>query len=164
MLDGDADGRGQSVPAWDMKPGDWEAIDEVLGKFTAASVIPLLSAAIDAPRSQPWHHPLTLLWFRAACVPPSGERAAGSADLGDLVDIAVEIGRYPVLPSGVPNDPRLSVGFTIAGRRWRLHPGDYLYPPMLLRRLASTAVAVDATLLHALGFTLTDVIEVALVR
>jgi hypothetical protein len=31
-----------------MGPDDWAAIDEALGRFTAASVIPLLGAAIDA--------------------------------------------------------------------------------------------------------------------
>jgi len=162
VLDGNADDGSQSDPVRDMEPENWAAIDEVLGRFTAASVVSLLSAAIDAPWSRPWQHHLTLLWLRAVCVPPAGHRSATGPDLADLLNITVEVARYPVLHAGVSNDPRHPVGFTIAGRRWRVHPGDYLYPLMLLRRLATTAQAVDPTLLDAVGFTLTDVIEVVL--
>ncbi|MEU4244220.1 hypothetical protein [Actinoplanes sp. NPDC026619] len=162
VLSGNDDSGGQFDRVQGMGPDDWAAIDEALGRFTAASVIPLLGAAIDAPWSRPWQHHLTLLWLRAVGVPPAGSRPATDPDLAVLVNAAVEVARYPVLPPGVSNDPRHPVGFMVAGRRWRIHPGDYLYPLMLLRRLAATAQAVDSTLLDAVGFTLTDVIEVVL--
>ncbi|MEV0131370.1 hypothetical protein AB0H83_23265 [Dactylosporangium sp. NPDC050688] len=160
MLDGESDDGVDRFGV--LAPSDWAAVDAALGNFTAASVIPLLAAAIDAPWTRPWQYHLTLLWTRAVSVPPTGAWSASNADLNDLVSVAVEVGRHPVLPPGKSNDPRHPVGFTIAGRRWRLHPGDHLYPLMLLRRLATTARAVDDTLLHTAGFTLTDVIEVAL--
>ncbi|MEU7171454.1 MULTISPECIES: hypothetical protein [Micromonospora] len=162
MLSESGGNGGQSDRVEGMGPDDWAAIDEALGRFTAASVIPLLGAAIDAPWSRPWQQHLTLLWLRAVGVPPAGSRPATDPDLAVLVNAAVEVARYPVLPPGVSSDPRQPVGFMIAGRRCRIHPGDYLYPLMMLRRLATTAQAVDPTLLDAVGFTLTDVIEVVL--
>lgn len=162
VLSGNDGNGGQPDRVEGMGPHNWAAIDEALGRFTAASVIPLLGAAIDAPWSRPWQHHLTLLWLRAVGVPPAGSRPATDPDLAVLVNSAVEVARYPMLPPGVSNDPRRPVGFTVAGRRSRIHPGDYLYPLMMLRRLATTAQAVDPTLLDAVGFTLTDVIEVVL--
>lgn len=160
MADGDADGPGESALAGDA--AGWAAIDRALRRFTADSIIPLLGAAIDAPWTRPWQRHLTLLWFRAVSMPPTGSRPATYPDLAELVDAAVEVIGHAVEPSGATNDPRQSVGFSIAGGRWRLHPGDNLYPLMTLRRLDTTARAVDSTLLRAVGFTLTDVIEVVL--
>ena len=74
VLSGNNDSGGQSNSVEGMGPDDWAAIDEALGRFTAASVIPLLGAAIDAPWSRPWQHHLTLLWLRAVGVPPAGSR------------------------------------------------------------------------------------------
>jgi hypothetical protein len=162
MSESYADGRGEPAHARGTDAAGWAAIDEALRKFTAASVIPLLSAAIDAPWTRPWQRHLTLLWFRAVSVPPTGSRSAGNPDLAELVDVAVQVAGHPMQSSGASNDPRQPVGFTIAGRRWRLHPGDNLYPLMTLRRLDATARAVDSTLLRAVGFSLTDVIEVVL--
>ncbi|MEV0713346.1 hypothetical protein [Asanoa sp. NPDC050611] len=162
MLSWNDESGGQSDRIEGMGPDEWAAIDEALDRFTAASVIPLLGAAIDAPWSRPWQYHLTLLWLRAVRVPPAGSRPATDPDLAELVNTAVEVARYPVLPRGVSNDPRHPVGFTLDGRRWRIHPGDNLYPLMLLRRLATTARAVDPTLLDVVGFTLTDLIEVVL--
>ncbi len=157
VLFGNNDNGGQSCSVEGMGPDDWAAIDEALGRFTAVSVVPLLGVAIDAPWSRPRQHHLLLLWLRAVGVPPAGSRPATDPDLAVLVNAAVEVARYPVLPLGVSNDPRHPVGFMVAGRRWRIHPGDHLYPPMTLRRLATTAHTVDLTLLDAVGFTLTDV-------
>jgi hypothetical protein len=110
VLSGSDDSGGQFDRVEGMGPDDWVAIDEALGRFTAASVIPLLGAAIDAPWSRPWQHHLTLLWLRAVGVPPAGSLAATDPALAVLVNAAVEVARYPVLPPGVSNDARYPVG------------------------------------------------------
>jgi hypothetical protein len=92
MSRSDADGRGESAHALGTDAAGWAAIDEALRKFTAASVIPLLSAAIDAPWTRPWQRHLTLMWFRAVSVPPTGSRSATDSDLAEL---AVEVAGPP---------------------------------------------------------------------
>lgn len=141
----------------------WAVIDRALAEFTPGSVVAVLAAAMDAPSSTPWEYHLSLLWLRALRRPPRGSTAATGESLAALVAAAIRAApAHEVVSSRWPNDPRQEVGFTIGGRRWRIHPGDYEHPLMLLRRIATAARAVDSEVLRVFGFTLTDLMEVIL--
>ncbi|WP_422733916.1 hypothetical protein ACN26Y_28765 [Micromonospora sp. WMMD558] len=141
----------------------WTVIDRALAPFTADSAVALLGAAMDAPMSAPWEYHLSLVWIRAMRRPPHGATTATAASLAGLAAAAAYAapGR-PVAASRWPNDPRQLVGFTLGRQRWRVHPGDFEHPLMLLRRIVAVARAVDNEVLRAVGFTLTDLIEVTL--
>jgi hypothetical protein len=59
-------------------------------------------------------------------------------------------------------DPRLVVCHAIHGDRLRIHPGALTDPSQLLRVITSTADAIDSFVLDGRGFSLTDLLEVAL--
>jgi hypothetical protein len=59
-------------------------------------------------------------------------------------------------------DPRLVVCHAIHGDRLRIHPGALTDPSHLLRVITSTADAIDSFVLDGRGFSLTDLLEVAL--
>jgi hypothetical protein len=144
-------------------PVHWAVIDSALAPFTAHSVLALLAAGMDAPHGAVWTTHLAPLWLRVLRRPPAGDIIATADRLTELLEAAVDAasGR-PVLASRPPNDPRQHCGFTVGGRRWRVHPGDAEHPLMTLRRFATTAAAIDDEVLRAFGFTLSDVLEVVL--
>jgi hypothetical protein len=138
-------------------------IDRALAGCSAVSLLPLLSAAIDSPYCRPWERQLTALWARALRRPPSGAAIAAPVDLVRLVSEAERaVPSYPAMRGLPAADPRDLVRFEVAGRRFRIHPGDYVYPLVTLRALAATAVAIDPVIYDLHGFTLTDVIELVL--
>ncbi len=59
-------------------------------------------------------------------------------------------------------DPRLVVCHAIDEDRLRIHPGAHTDPSQLLRVITSTATAIDPFVTDAHGFSLTDLLEVAL--
>ena len=54
------------------------------------------------------------------------------------------------------------VRFEVAGHRYRIHPGDHVYPLVTLRALSATAMAIDPVVYDLRGFTLTDVMALVL--
>ncbi|WCN79664.1 hypothetical protein [Micromonospora sp. LH3U1] len=141
----------------------WALIDRALASFAGKSILVLIAAALDSPSCRPWEYHLTLLWGRALRRPPAGGIDAQPADLVRLVESALRAApiRVPET-SRTPNDPRRLVGFTLGSRRWRVHPGDFDHPVVLLRQLEQTARAVDETVTARMGFSLSDVLEVCL--
>lgn len=141
----------------------WPAIDRVLTGFSAESLLPLLSAAIDSPFYRDWERHLVLLWVRVLQRPPHGPNTAGPGQLYRLISAtASAVPRGPSRRHTPDADPRQVVRFPLGGRRLRVHPGDYLNAPMLLRTYAATAAAINPAVLERHGFTLTDVMEVVL--
>src|SRR6266498_1236260 len=63
----------------------WDLVDRHLGRFTAESVVPLLSAAIDSPFLGAVREQLWLVWIRTLRCPPNGTRNASFEDLPYLV-------------------------------------------------------------------------------
>lgn len=141
----------------------WPAIDRALARYSTASLLPLLAAAIDSPLCRPWEPLLTAVWARSLRRPPAGTVPAGPADLPPLVrEAARAFPAYPANPWLADVDPRDVVRFEVAGHRYRFHPGDYCYPLVTLRALAATAVAIDPVVYELRGFTLTDVMALVL--
>ncbi|MFD6666686.1 hypothetical protein ACFWDK_30550 [Micromonospora chalcea] len=141
----------------------WAVIDRALASFASESLLVLIAAALDSPSCRPWEYHLTLLWGRALRRPSSDGIDAQPADLVRLVESALRAApsRAPER-FWTPNDPRRVVGFTLGGRRWRVHPGDFDHPVVLLRQLEQTAQAVDETVAARMGFSLSDVLEICL--
>lgn len=141
----------------------WPAIDRALARYSAVSLLPLLSAAIDSPLCRPWEPRLTALWARVMRSPPPGTTLARPVDLPQLITEAERaLPPYPASPYLPAADPRDVVRFEVAGQRWRIHPGDHVYPLVTLRALAATAVAIDPVVYDLRGFTLTDVMDLVL--
>jgi len=124
----------------------WVGIDRALAGFTAESLLAVVGAALDSPWCRPWGVP-PVAGGRGACV---GGRLAGRPR-GPRTWLALCPQRC---------GQHLDGAFSVAGRRWRVHPGDVEHPLMLLRRIAVTAG--DSAVMGAMGFTLTDVLEVIL--
>lgn len=99
----------------------------------------------------------------SAAHPRRPGRAAGADDLPALVQALLDAapGRG-VLTERAPNDPRALVRFEHQGHRWLVHPGELDHPLVFLRSLQGVARAVDERLLHKAGFTLSEVIQLAL--
>jgi hypothetical protein len=140
----------------------WIRIDRALAPFTASSVIPLLSAAIDsrflgAVRPQLW-----LVWTRALRRPPAGMRPAGPADLHGLVMGGLAADPRPPLVLREPADPRTLVRYSCGGARLRVHPGELEHPLLFLRSTSMVAAAIDPYLISRIGFGLNDVLELTL--
>ena len=140
----------------------WDLIDRRVGPFTAESVVPLLSAAIDSPFLAAVREPLWLAWTRVLRRPPSGTRTAGLEDLLDLVAAGTSADPRPQLPLIGPADPRLVVRYRCGGARLRVHPGNLEHPLVFLRSDSMVAAAIDPHLVRRLGFGLGDVIELTL--
>lgn len=141
----------------------WVGIDRALARFTADSATRLLSAAIDSPACRAWERHLVVLWLRVLQRPPGGTQAAGPADLQRLVSVVALAGHAgPGLFYEADSDPRVLVRFPIGGTRLRLHPGDYLHAPMMLRSYITIAAAIDPVILERRGFTATDALELIL--
>jgi hypothetical protein len=89
--------------------------------------------------------------------------AAGPADLKGLVSAVTRAGHAsPGSFYEAASDPRTLVRFPLGGSRFRLHPGDYLHAPMMLRSYITIATAIDPVILERRGFTATDVLELIL--
>lgn len=141
----------------------WPVVDRALERYSTASLLPLLAAAIDSPLCRPWEPLLTAMWARSLRSPSPGGVPAGVADLPPLVrEAARAFPAYPANPWLSDVDPRDAVRFEIAGHRYRFHPGDYCYPLVTLRALAATATAIDPVVYDLRGFTLTDVMTLIL--
>jgi hypothetical protein len=141
----------------------WLVIDRALAGYSAVSLLSLFSAAIDSPYCRSWERQLAAVWARSLRRPPPGAALAAPVDLVRLVSEAERaVPSYPAMRELPAADPRNLVRFEVAGRRFRIHPGDYVYPLVTLRALAATAAAVDPVIYDLHGFTLTDVMELVL--
>lgn len=141
----------------------WRIIDRALARFTADSSVRLLAAAIDSPACRAWERHLVVLWLRVLQRPPHGAAVAGPADLDRLVSAVTRARQaYPASFLEADGDPRSVVRFPIGGTRLRLHPGDYLHAPMMLRSYTTIAAAIDPVVLERHGFTATDALELIL--
>ncbi|WP_127353814.1 hypothetical protein [Actinacidiphila soli] len=141
----------------------WRTIDRALEGLSTDSLLVLLRAALDSPGCARFHDHLLLAWTRVLRTPRRPGRAAGADDLPALVQALLDAapGRG-VLTERAPNDPRAGVRFEHRGHRWLVHPGELDHPLVFLRSLQGVARAVDERLVHKAGFTLSDLIELAL--
>lgn len=88
---------------------------------------------------------------------------ASPAHLPELLAAAGRSARQlRILEDFAPADPRLVVRYAIEGNRFRIHPGSLSDPLLTLRAIAATAEAIDPFITDRHGFSLTDLIEVAL--
>ena len=141
----------------------WVGIDRALARFTADSATRLLSTAIDSPACRAWERHLVVLWLRVLQRPPGGAEIAGPADLDRLVSVVARAGHAsPGSFYEADSDPRILVRFPLGGTRLRLHPGDYLHAPMMLRSYITIAAAIDPVILERRGFAATDALELIL--
>ncbi|MEU0219771.1 hypothetical protein ABZ281_33875 [Streptomyces sp. NPDC006265] len=142
----------------------WKTIDRALAPFSTDSLTVLLQAALASPGCSRVHDHLLLLWTRALRTPARTGAAAAAADLPGLVAAAGRAapGRG-VVTDRVPSDVRGRVRFaTSAEERLLVHPGQLAHPLLVLRSLQLTALAVDEPARAAVGFGLSDVLELAL--
>jgi hypothetical protein len=140
----------------------WDVIDRSVAGFTAGSVVPLLSAAIDSPFLGVVREQLWLVWTRVLRCPPDGTRVAGLGDLPDLVEAGISADPRPQIHLIDAVDPRLVVRYRCGGSRLRVHPGELEHPLLFLRSASMVAAAVDEFLIRRIGFGLDDVIELTL--
>jgi len=140
----------------------WGLIDRRVAPFTAESAVPVLSAAIDSPFLGAVRDQLWLVWTRMLRCPPTGARAAGLADLPDLIAAGIAADTRPRYGLVDPADPRLVVRHRCGAARLRVHPGDLEHPMLFLRSASMVAAAIDPFLVRRLGFGLADVIELTL--
>ncbi len=140
----------------------WDLVDRHLGRFTAESVVPLLSAAIDSPFLGAVREQLWLVWIRTLRCPPNGTRNASFEDLPDLVAVGISADPRPHRHLIDPADPRLVVRYRCGETRLRVHPGELEHPLVFLRGASTVAFATDPYLVRRLGFGLSDVIELIL--
>lgn len=141
---------------------DWSALDGIVGRFDRNSLCGLTAAALDSPGGGHRLPSLAALWIAEV-------RAAFGADTpsrSDLSQLLVETrGAAPALEFMEDcwlTDPRLIVSWSTRGRRLRIHPGAYTDPLLVLRMADATADAIDELALAAHGFSLSDLVEVAL--
>ncbi|MGP3690991.1 hypothetical protein ACTVZO_41055 [Streptomyces sp. IBSNAI002] len=141
----------------------WKLIDRALARYSTESLLVLLHAALASPGCSRFHDHLLLLWTRVLRTRPRTGAEAGAGELPGLVEAAVRAapGRGTVT-AAEPNDPRTLVTAEVAGERLLVHPGQLDHPLPFLRGAQMTALAVDEALLAVRGFTLTDVLELAL--
>ncbi|MFI6113230.1 hypothetical protein [Kitasatospora sp. NPDC051164] len=142
----------------------WKTIDRALAAFSTDSLAVLLQAALASPGCSRLHDHLLLLWTRTLRTPARTGAAATAAVLPGLVEAAGRAapGRG-VVTDRVPSDVRGQVRFAMpAGDRLLVHPGQLAHPLLVLRSLQLTAMAVDEPARAAVGFGLSDVIELAL--
>ncbi|WP_331752468.1 hypothetical protein [Streptomyces sp. NBC_00829] len=142
----------------------WKTIDGALAPFSTDSITVLLQAALASPGCSRVHDHLLLLWTRTLRTPARTGAAAAAADLPGLVEAAGRAapGRG-VVTDRVPSDVRGRVRFaTRAGERLLVHPGQLAHPLLVLRSLQLTALAVDEPARAAVGFGLSNVLELAL--
>ena len=106
---------------------------------------------------------LTILWVRCLAAPPTGRVVASVADLPGLLAVAGRAApQLRILEDFTPADPRLVVRYAVDGNRFRIHPGSLGDPVQTLRMLTATAEAIDLFVIERHGFSLSDLIEVAL--
>jgi hypothetical protein len=147
----------------DWQAVDWACIDASLARFDAAALAVFLAAAADSPGGGHRLPSLIVLWLRCLASPPGGTLTATPAHLPRLLSAARRAApQLEVLEDSWPADPRLLVRFPVAGQRLRVHPGSWGNPVRILRPVAATAEAVDEFVLGRHGFTVTDLMEVAL--
>ncbi len=153
---------------WDPSRIDWKAIawsriDRAFVSFDAISLITLLSAAADSPTCGHRLQSLSVLWTRAVTHPPKGVRVAEPSSLSKLLAAARSAApQLRFLEDCWLADPRLLVCYPLGRQRFRIHSGALQNAPQLLRTISSTAEAIDPFVLDHYGFTLTDLLEVAL--
>ena len=88
---------------------------------------------------------------------------ASVADLPGLLAVAGRAApQLRILEDFTPADPRLVVRYAVDGNRFRIHPGSLGDPVQTLRMLTATAEAIDLFVIERHGFSLSDLIEVAL--
>ena len=155
-------GPSRAVTANVMGLNDWAGVSRLVKPLDRQGLCALLAAAADSPTGGHRLPSLVVLWgagVRAA----SGSRTIDSRGLRSLLAGARRA--IPALRSAEdfwPADPRLVVGWPCEGRMLRVHPGEFSDPLMLLRTATVTARAIDDAVLAIHGFSLSDLIEVAL--
>jgi len=142
---------------------NWLNLDRAFSPFEPESLISLVSAAADSAGCGHRIPSCALLWLRAVTHAPNGAVEATPADLPKLLHAARKAApqlRY--LEDCWNADPRLVVRRPIGHDRLRIHPGALTDPSQLLRVVESTATAIDSFVLEHHGFSLSDLLEVAL--
>lgn len=141
----------------------WKAVDRVLARYSTASLLLVLEAALASPGCSRFHDHLLLMWTRVLRTAPHDGAEAGAGDLPVLVEAVLHAapGRA-TLTEAEPNDPRALVRFEIAGKRLLVHPGELDHPLPFLRGAQLTGFAVDEQLVAVHGFGLSDVLELVL--
>lgn len=141
----------------------WEQIDRCMARFEGGSLAELLGCAADSPGGVHRLPSLTILWMRCLAAPPAGQVTASPAHMRELLAAAGRAARQlRILEDFAPADPRLVVRYAVAGNRFRIHPGSLGDPVQTLRAITATAEAIDPFVIERHGFSLSDLIEVAL--
>jgi len=141
----------------------WSNLDRALTRFEPDSLVSLISAAADSPACGHRLPSLTLIWSRAVAQPPCGALRAGPSHLIELLVAARKAApQLKYLEDSWNPDPRLVVRHPIGHDRLRFHPGNFSDPSQFLRAVQSTADAIDPFVLDCHGFSLSDLLEVAL--
>ncbi|MDX2824868.1 hypothetical protein PV416_28195 [Streptomyces ipomoeae] len=142
---------------------DWKVLDRALAPYSTDSLLVLLQATLTSPDCQRLEDHLLLMLTRVLRTPSRTGATAGADDLPGLVEAITRAapGRA-ALTGRDPSDLRAGVASTVAGERLLVHPGQLAHPLLLLRSLQLTALAVDEPLCEAVGFGISDVLDLAL--
>lgn len=93
-----------------------------------------------------------------------GKRRATVNDLSSLTAAAhMSDPRLITITDQIPKDPRLPVEFRHADRMYRIHPDNMERPIAVLWKAEMVAELIDEALLSALGFSLSDYLDLSLV-
>ena len=147
--------------------GAWARVrrvtDRALADFEATSVAAVLHAACSSAGTIHRLPSIAGLWVAFWSNQPTGHRVADPEALGRWVwRLRQAMPSYSEVEDWVPLDPRLQVRVRHRGRLWRLHPGLLEQPGELLAILARRDHAVEQEALDQFGFTVGDLVEVAL--
>ena len=141
----------------------WSHVDRAFAAFEPESLISLISAAADSPGCCHRLPSLTVLWSRTVTHCPDGAATASPSDLATLLVAAHKAAPQLRYVEDCWNvDPRLVVCHAIDNDRLRIHPGAHTDPSQLLRVITATASAIDSSVVDRHGFSLSDLLEVAL--
>lgn len=152
----------RSPPGPALSAINWPSLRDLVGPFDRDELCGLTATALDSPGGGHRLPSLALLWIAGLRV-ASGSDHVGLSGLRQLL-----VGARRAAPELAPledcwlSDPRLFVRWPVGRRRLRIHPGAFTDPLQLLRVVDATAEAIDDFVLAAHGFTLSDLIEVAL--
>jgi hypothetical protein len=141
----------------------WSHVDRAFAAFESESLISLISAAADSPGCCHRLPPLTVLWSRAVTDCPDGAATARPSDMATLLVAAHKAAPQLRYVEDCWNvDPRLVVCHAIGSDRLRIHPGAHTDPSQLPRVITATVTAIDSFVVDRHGFSLSDLLEVAL--
>lgn len=151
-----------STPGRDDTSIDWTFLDRSVRAFDREALLALTAAAVDSPSGGHRLPSLSLLWV-------AGLRAASGAEPADTNALRRLLARARRAAPGLRifedcwlADPRSVVRWSLGGQRLRFHPGAFTDPLQMLRVATVAAEAIDEAVLAEHGFSLSDLIEVAL--